>query len=571
MIINFDKIPKTSRLFSDYLYNYDKVSDFYNYAPYEMVEFTMQFEKLRERQYNRDAIADILIEQNKKYGAGEQTLKSIEKIRNPKTFVIFTGQQVGIFGGPLYTIYKALTAANLALHLSVHTPYTVLPFFWIEGEDHDFDEIRTVSIIDKNNELLELSWEPEEPFKGQVVGEMIIDTNMTALIDKLADAVFDTEFKEGIISTLRECYQPGRNLADAFGCWMAKMMDSHGLIMVDPSDPRFKKMALPVYKTCLEKHRTEINKSLSTANEKLIAAGYHAQVGHRADTLDFFYHAPARLPIIHDDGCYAVKGTDLRFTPEELEKFLEENICDFSPNVMLRPQVQDYLFPTAAYVAGPGEIAYYAQFKGIYDVFDIPMPVIYPRKSITIMEKRTEKLLNSYGLEFTDVIGGRAELERKIIKKSCPDGLRDALEKTRTSTFSHLETLEKEAAAFNPNLQPIIKKLAGRIDRELAATETRIANEMEEKGKTAKSQAAKILMNLYPDNKLQERKLNILTYLYKYDFKLIDAIRCISCVDQSGFHRIWNLDMTQTVCRSCHEAMECAKNAEKGCLAEATV
>jgi uncharacterized protein YllA (UPF0747 family) len=218
-------------------------------------------------------------------------------------------------------------------------------------------------------------------------------------------------------------------------------------------------------------------------------------------------------------------------------------------------------------VAGPAEIAYYAQFKGIYDIFGTPMPVIYPRKSITITEKKTEKLLSSYSLNFMDVIGGRTELERKIIKRSCPDELRDALEDTRSATFDRLARLEKAAASFNPNLQPIIKKLAGRIDRELASTETRIANEMEEKGKTAKSQMEKILMNLYPDQKLQERKLNILSYLYKYDFKLIDAVRCISCLEHEAFHRVWSLEMSQSPCQSCFEQMECAKTSGKGCLA----
>lgn len=551
MKIKFNDIPKTTQLFQDYLYNFERVQEFYRFAPFEEIEFTIQFDRLKKQEYHRDKIAGILIEQNKKYGASETTLRAIERFRDPNTFVVFTGQQIGLFGGPLYTIYKALTAVNLSLHLTLHTPYHVLPFFWVEGEDHDFDEIKDAYIIDKDNQLLQLQYNPDEPFRGQPVGDMIIDDTINGVIDMFASHTHDTEFKEEIISSLCECYRPGRSLADAFASWMTFLTTKHGLIMVDTSDPRLKEMALPVYLKSLDLHRDEINRELTRVNERLLKKGYHNQVSHRMDVLDFFYHDPRRLPFIRENDRYHLKDSDLSFSRDQLREFIINNVKDFSPNVMLRPQVQDYLFPTAAYVAGPSETAYFAQFKGIYDIFQTPMPVIYPRRSVTVLEKRIQSLMKKYDITFSDVLTDKRDLEMKVARKSYPQSLTDCMEDTRSTIMKKLGELEREASSFNPNLQPIIKKLEGRVEREFASTETRIVHEIEKKDHIMKGQIDRVYLNLFPDQHLQERRLNILNFLYKYGHKIIDAFRCISCLEHEAHHRLWELNLDNKVCTTC--------------------
>lgn len=551
MKINFKDIPKSSRLFLDYLYDFEKVREFYNFAPFETVEFTIQFEKLRKREYRRDEIADILTEQNKKYGASPETLKSIQKVRDKNTFVVFTGQQIGLFGGPLYTLYKALTAINLSCYLSKHTPYTVLPLFWVEGEDHDFEEIRSAYITGKNNEPVELRYEPSEPFDGRPVGSLALDESITSLIDKYEASIHKTDFSESTVQALRECYKPGRTLADAFACWLTYLMRHLGLILADPSDRRFKQMALPVYETSLLKHRYEINNELTRVNERLLELGYHNQVGHRMDTLDFFYHDPIRKPFFRKDERFYLKDSDLNFSKEELLQFIRENVADFSPNVMLRPQVQDYIFPNAAYVAGPSEIAYFAQFKGIYEIFGTPMPVIYPRRSITIMENKVQSIFEKYNINFTDVFTDKRDLKMKIIRDNYPQSLSDTIEETKKLITLQLEKLEKEAGEFNANLTPVIKRLEGRVSKELQSAETRLAHEMEKRDNIMKSQVDKLFVNVYPENRLQERFLNILNFLYKYDLKFVDAVRCISCLEHEAFHSVWEAKFDCVSCRSC--------------------
>lgn len=553
MKIKFNQIPKTTRLFLDYLYDFEKVQDFYRFAPFQWIDFTIQFDTLQNNFYHRDKIAEILIEQNKRFGTSQKTLKSIEKIKDKTTAVVFTGQQTGLFGGPLYTIYKALTAVNLAQHLTQHTPYTVLPFFWVEGEDHDFEEVRTANIIDKDNKLINLSWEPEKPFEGEIVGDMTLDQGIEQLIEKYRDNTFDTEFKDEVIDALKEHYKPGNTMVQAFAGWLTQLLGKHGLIMVDPSDHRLKKLAVPVYEKCLDRHRYEINQTLTKTNKELEKRGYHSQVGHRMDTLDFFYHEPRRLPFYREGETYFIKNTTLSFTKEELKGFIKDNYTRISPNVMLRPQVQDYLFPTVAYVAGPSEAAYYAQFKGIYDIFENPMPVIYPRRSITIMEKSIKKLIKKFDIEFKDVLGDKQELEKKIVSSLYPESLKQTIEETQANILQSLQKLEKESAAFNSNLIPVIKRLQGRMMKELSSTETRIANEIEKKDAIVRNQIEKLFVNVYPNGGLQERQLNILNYLYKYGFSLIDALRCLTCPLNEAEHTLWEIEPESFVCAGCCE------------------
>jgi bacillithiol synthase len=344
MRLAFRDIPKTSDLFLDYLYDFERVKEFYRCPPYDENSYYELFEKLLNRHYHRDVITDILKEQNRRFGNSEQTISSIERFRRKDTFVIFTGQQVGLFGGPLYTLYKAMTAVNIARYLTLTTHYTFLPLFWIEGEDHDFDEVRTARIINRNNEIIDLSYEPETPHSGECVGDIVLDDNILKLIEKFDLETIPTEFKQDILENLKNCYKPGRTMADAFAIWLVNLLGPYGLIMVDPSDPGLKELALPVYHKALEKHESEIMPAFTEAGEKLRNAGYHVQVGHKDEVINFFYNRPARKPFEKENGTYILRDTDKRYTREKLENLLREDVKNFSPNVILRPQVQDHLF-----------------------------------------------------------------------------------------------------------------------------------------------------------------------------------------------------------------------------------
>jgi bacillithiol synthase len=543
MRLAFKEISKTTDLFLDYIDDFDKLKDFFSYPPYDEGSYRKHFERLVNRRYHRDVIADILKEQNRKFGNRELTISSIDRFRRDDTFVVFTGQQVGLFGGPLYTLYKAMTAINTARYLTMTTPYTFLPFFWIEGEDHDFEEVRTVRVINRSNEILQLSYEPEIPYQGQCVGEMVLDGNIGELIEQFDVETIPTEFKPEILEKLKECYEPGRTMSESFAMWMAYLLGPYGLILVDPSEARLKELALPVYHKALEKHESDIMPAINRSSQKLKDTGYHVQVGHRPETLNFFYNKPRRTAFDGENGNYILRDADRKFSKKELEDFLREEVKNFSPNVILRPQVQDHLFPTALYVAGPAEIAYFAQFAEIYDLFDTPMPIIYPRKSLTLVENRISRLMDKYGINSWDVFGNREELEKKILLREMPDDLRNALLDTRDNISRQLDVLQKSAEAFDPNLKGPLGKLKGRINREISQAESKITGSVEEKNRIITDQIDKIFNNLLPDGVMQERYLNILSFLYKYHNRLIYSLMELTCCKHESSHIIWKVDV----------------------------
>lgn len=218
MKINFEDIPETTELFIDYLYNFDRVRSFYKWSPYDEDKYEEHLSILSSRSYHRQLLADVLKEQNRRYNNSEMTISSIDRILKDDTSVVFTGQQVGFLGGPMCTIYKAMTAINLARYLTMTTRHTFLPLFWIEGEDHDFEEIRNVYLVDKQNKLARLRYEPVKPFDGQCVGSMILDETVSDMIDKYREMTHPTDFRDEVIEALENCYSPGKNLTEAFGC-----------------------------------------------------------------------------------------------------------------------------------------------------------------------------------------------------------------------------------------------------------------------------------------------------------------------------------------------------------------
>jgi bacillithiol synthase len=543
MRLAFREIPKTSELFLDYLYDFDKVKDFYNYPPYDENSYGELFEKLRNRQYHRDVITDILKEQNIKFGNSEVTVSSIERLRRNDTFVIFTGQQVGLFGGHLYTLYKAMAAVNMARYLTMTTHYTFLPLFWIEGEDHDFEEVRTAHIINRNNEITDLVYEPTLPYRGECVGDIMLDDNIKELTVKFDIETIQTEFKPDILENLKRCYKPGRTMAEAFAMWMTYLLGAYGLIMVDPSDPRLKELALPVYHKALDKHDSEIIPAFRETSQKLRDAGYHVQVGHKDETVNFFYNKPARIPFEKENGTYILRDTDRRYSGEELENLLREDVKNFSPNVILRPQVQDHLFPTALYVAGPAEVAYFAQFRKIYEIFGTPMPVIYPRKSLTLVENRVSKLMDRYDIDAADIFRNREETEKRIFMEEMPENLRSAIQNAKDNIFEQLDLLQKISSEFDPNLKGPLGKLKGKVSREISQAESKITGAVEEKNRIVSDHLDKIFNNLVPSGTLQERYLNILSFIYKYHHKLIYGLMELTCCKHEKKHIVWKVDL----------------------------
>jgi bacillithiol biosynthesis cysteine-adding enzyme BshC len=517
------RLPHLPRLADDYIHDYGSVREFFDGDFRDAAAYGRQTERTLARRLPREELAAILREQNQTYGCGPQTLDNIEAIERERACAVVTGQQAGLFSGPLYTIYKALTAIKLAERLSRNGPGKCVPVFWLASDDHDLAEIDHIVLLDKDNRLEEVrcgmpSGEPKIPASALVLPPEIADC-----LHRLADLTPGSEFKTDIIAALSDAYRPGRGWVEAFARWMTRLFRSRGLIFIDASHPRLKELGGEVF------YREIVEGSASTppalaASQRLRDAGYESQVHLHEGILNVFYAERERRSIRWDGQAFEIKDSRETRSKEDLLALAKESPFLFSPNVLLRPIYQDALLPTVVYVGGPGEIAYFAQMKGVYERFGLPMPVIYPRKSLTVVESKIDRVLAKYHLDVPDLWGGADGIIRSLGESGVPEPLGRALSLAASHVEQDFEPIIRDVAAFETTLKESAQLSRGKMVQQLRFLEKKIVQAAKKQNDIAVGQIRKAGENLYPNGHLQERVFNIVPFLLKYGPAFVDKL-----------------------------------------------
>ncbi|HEX9911729.1 MAG TPA: bacillithiol biosynthesis cysteine-adding enzyme BshC, partial [candidate division Zixibacteria bacterium] len=464
------------------------------------------------------------IDQNQRFGSGSEAFKNIELLRKSESLVVFTGQQVGLFGGPLYTIYKAITTLKLAQALSFRFSRPFVPLFWLDSEDHDFEEVRSTCIVDKQNQIQEIKYSPAKVSSGSPMYQVVLEEEITSCVELLKSSLHPSEFKDKVTQKLKDCYTQGETISNSFAKWMATLLDKYGLVIVDPGDKELKKLAVELFL----KEIKNPNKSIKLAKETgemLESSGYHQQVIKPGEMINLFLEAGGRRSSLKwIDDLIEVEGSDRKITREEFMHIIENEPQRLSPNVLLLPLVRSHLFPTAVYIGGPGEISYYAQLKSVFEFYDIPMPVVYPRASLSLIEDKVKQVLQKYSFSFIDLFQDPEILISSILKDKFPNPLDKKLEEKITKIKDLLDSLEEELIVDEPDLKSNIENTRGKIDYELKRLGEKLFQLHRQKNQLLKGQIYKAKNNLLPGNKLQERVLNLLPFLVKYGFEFVDIL-----------------------------------------------
>ncbi|MGZ5487979.1 MAG: bacillithiol biosynthesis cysteine-adding enzyme BshC [Candidatus Aminicenantales bacterium] len=510
-------------LVEDYLYDFGKVREFYNGDFREPAAFERQTERVRSRQIPRDDLAAVLSGQNESYGCGPETQGAIAKLARDEACAVVTGQQVGLFSGPLYTIYKALTAIKLADTLNHRGLGSFVPVFWLASDDHDLAEIDHIALLDKDNRLREIRCPTPSRESKVPVSKIPLPRDIGDCLEQLKDLTLDTEFKADILGSLSEAYQPGRSYVEAFGRWMTRLFKSRGLVLIDASHPRLKEMGREIFFREIAEGSPSTRRAVA-ASERLRQAGYEAQIPLHEGILNQFYAERERQAIQWKDGAYDIKGLPAMATKEDLLKLAKEKPSLFSPNVLLRPLYQDAVLPTVAYVGGPSEIAYFGQLKGVYEAFGLPMPVIYPRKNVTIVERKIDHILKKYGLSVPDLWRNAAGAIGEITKQEIPDSVGQALLLARDHLERDYAGVKAEILAFDPGLTESADRAKGKMNQQLDFLQKKVQQAARKRNDIAVQQLHKALDNLFPNQRLQERVFNIVPYLIKYGAPFIDQL-----------------------------------------------
>ena len=522
--IKFSDIPRTSKLYKDFLYDFSQVSQFYQPEGLNIDALVPRAKQVTAQTFHRDAVADVLSDQNREAGAGEATFANIERLRQNDSVVVITGQQAGLFTGPLYTIFKALTAIRLAEHLRTQGVNAV-PMFWIAAEDHDFEEVNHTRLVNREGQLTTVTYTACSPKEGKPVGHVKLAEGVSENIEQLLAMLPESEFIPRLADDLRESYKAGAGFADAFGKLMMKLFSKFGVVLINPLDDRLKHVSGEIYSNAMARV-PEFADRLVTASAKLEAAGYHSQVYTSQESVPLFMLDDGRRTAMvrREDGRFYLKNGDKSFAADELLDTVNRCPNCFSPNVTLRPIVQDYLLPTLAYIGGPAEIAYFAQLRPNYSLLGRVEPVVLPRATFTLIEKRHAKTMAKYGIEFSDLFDGQEAVLKKIVEQSLDNDTAHIFDETEHLFDEQLEKLRASLIKVEPTLSDALKGGREKILYQLNNLRTRFVHSRTKRDETTGQQIERLFAVLYPNKNLQERELNVAYFLARYGYDLIDRI-----------------------------------------------
>lgn len=509
------QMPGSTALFTDYLYQFDRVEPFYQQPPSAEAILEAAKKASLPAEHRRSLVAALRAQNSE---AGEATATNLDLLSRPDTVVIATGQQVGLYTGPVFTLYKALTALRHAQWLRGKGQPAVA-VFWLATEDHDLAEVDHTWIQDAKGWPVRLEAKARHS-ENQPVGAVTLED---AGLDELRNHFAGLPFGEETIALAEQAFSPDVSMRDGFRRLLDLLVPDDGLIFLDPMDPAIRKLAAPLFDQALARAQ-ELNEALTERGRALEEAGYHAQVHIIPETsLLFRIEDGRRVALKRTSDGY--EGGGQSYSDQEMRETLAAEPQRFSPNALLRPVTQDFLLPTAAYVAGPAEIAYLAQAEVLYDRLLGRMPVVLPRVSLTIVDGRAERLLKRYQLAPTDCFQAEEDLRTKIAAHLVPAGLELRLQTSQSQIEKALRDAHDELAAFDPTLGQALDNAGKKILYQFGKVRSKAAREGLRRDSRAQGDAAYLAHLVWPERHPQERLYSVLSFYARYGPSFVDSVR----------------------------------------------
>jgi len=520
----FAQIPHTTRLFADFLAYSPAVQPFYPHSPHFSEWSKAEGSALQYDPSRRERVGAILQRQNQACGCSPQTFANITRLRQGAAAVV-TGQQVGLFGGPMFAIYKALTAVKLAEEATAAGLDSV-PIFWLATSDHDLAEVNHVSLPGPDG-LLRTLTTSSHGVAGAPVSQVPLGEEILPVVEEAVSLLGDSEASQ----FLRESYRPGETLGTAFARFYARLFAEWGVILLDASDAELHRVAAPVERAAIERAE-ELDAALLARGQALEKAGYSQQVKVTASSvLLFAMREGARTPIYRREG--SNKASEFAIGSEPgAEKLSSAELLDridsapenFSPNVLLRPVVQDYLLPTLAYTGGAAEAAYFAQAGAVYDAILRRVTPIVPRFSATLVEPKVQRWLNQYGIAVRNAFDGPEVLRQTLASLTLPADLQAAFERANQSVEESFSALKEALAKLDPTLVEASQTGASKVHYQLDRLRERAMAAELRRSEVVRRHAEALSQMLYPENALQERGVAGIYFVARHGTELLGRL-----------------------------------------------
>ncbi len=537
--LSFGEIPGQSKLFVEYQNDPLSLKRYYPSVVTSHTEIANRIpEVLENYKADRNALCDALLEINQNLNGSEKTFSHIALLRQPDTVAVVTGQQAGLFSGPLYTIYKALSAIKAAECLRGRG-FNAVPVFWVATEDHDFEEVSKTFVLAGKGELAEIKNEPKRYYQNLPVGYVELEDSINNTIEELFSDLTNTEFSEEIRGLITESWVPGAYFGDAFGALLTRLLGHYGLIILCPLNKELKRIAAPIYVDAI-KRSAEIVAALRNRSEELSKDGYEAQVLVGEDYFPLFWHGDddARNALKKNSlNKFKTKDGNIEFTLDELADIAEKEPFRFSPSVVLRSVVQDYILPTICYFGGAAEISYFAQSGEVYRILNRPLTPILHRQSFTLVEPKHAKTLNRYDLNFADLFDGLDVVMPHIVERYLNKATAEVFSDVEEKINMELDKLDQSLSLLDSTLAENLVNRRIKMTYHIGALRKKFHRAQAFQNETVSRQVENLFTALLPHKHLQERSLNVTTFLDRYGLNIIDWIYDSLDLNDKG-HRI---------------------------------
>ena len=515
---NFNTLP-FSKLFQHYTSGDGTINDFFETPPVHsdsVAESISSFKFLGDREVSVSMLESF----NKAFLDSDVTKAQIEKIKTNDSLTVVTGQQVTIFGGPLYTVYKTITAILYSKRLERESNRPVVPVFWIADEDHDIDEVSKLFLPD-SQDTTEITYSHKSYDEAPPASTIELGNELNNVWNQLNDALDQTDFSTRLMDDIRACYRSDKTFGKAFSELLMTYFGKHGLLIAGSLNTDVKTSCKHLLKTAVTS-RKDITEALDDTTYALKEAGYHDQVQVQPSNLFYNTESGERIKLQFTGDTWSIPGK--KWTEEELLNSIESQPESFSPNVFLRPILQDYILPVAAYVGGPGEIAYYAQMKEFYGCFGFKMPIILPRFSLTIVESAIDRILDKLPFEWQTYRNRIEDLEKEFVERTESVDIEKLFGIWRSQIDELSRAKRDEVGEVDPSLKGSVGKAKAAYFSELDKLKGKVYRSVKEQENVQLDRIKKIKTNLFPNGNLQEREVAFIYYMNKYGTDLWDRV-----------------------------------------------
>jgi bacillithiol biosynthesis cysteine-adding enzyme BshC len=520
-VIDVRTISWIRPLVGAYAFDFDSIAHLYSGNPASRDAWADALRRTHAFRRDPEKIAAVVAAQQERRGAPPEARAAAARLADRSAVAITTGQQAGVFGGPLFTLLKAISALQLAKRSAEELGVTAIPIFWVDAEDHDWAEIRSATVLDadfqpKTITLANLDGAGELP-----IASLTLDDRIEQSIQELLGALAPTDFTSWVSDLTRRAYRPRAGVADAFARWIEAVLGPHGLVVFDSTDPDAKRLASPVFVRELTAPGRTASLAADAA-DAFTACGHTPQVVPPRDGVSLFYLDGKRQPIRREGDHYVIG--DRAVALDALAREADTDPSRFSPNVLLRPIVQDTLFPTICYVAGPSELAYLGQLRGVYEHFAVPMPLMSPRATATIIDGAASRFLAKHPIPFEQLQARDESALNRLLESQLPVEIDHSLKEADAALHAAFQRVIDAMPSLDPTLAGAAKTTLGRMEHDLRTLQNKVIQAAKRRDETLRRQFTRTQAQIFPLGQPQERTLTMVFFLNRYGPGLVDAL-----------------------------------------------